>query len=380
MKSTHPLVLFAAFVALMAGTAAQAATTLHDCFAAPQSYSYSFAREMQASANIANNPIHIGDHIIGSGGEMEANCACPMNISESSAIYALSLAGSPLPPGTAGYGYLTENIDIDVAGYTDAINNPDGIGLLQLAINEYPTPLASMKKQVDRMKPTQGTAGVCSDSTRPGTSTAKRQFKWNVIAADFYIKKPILGVEVIPQTLVLQNYACLYFGTGSCDTSYAQQVSNFWIGGTLSAPLSCTINAGSAIEVEFGQLVASQFVTRGQTPEGFTLKDVDIRYHCDSNAIDNSARIKLTLSADQGVVDGSNAFIAKTVDRDDLGVRIFTENSQNVALDGSYEFPVAMDEQGNGVVRIKAAPVSTTRARPAAGGFESNVTVKMDLR
>jgi len=41
---------------------------------------------------------------------------------------------------------------------------------------------------------------------------------------------------------------------------------------------------------------------------------------------------------------------------------------------------VTMDEQGNGSVKIKAAPVSTTNATPAPGKFEGNVTVKMDLR
>lgn len=126
--------------------------------------------------------------------------------------------------------------------------------------------------------------------------------------------------------------------------------------------------------------MSKQFVTRGQPPEGYALKNVDISYHCDGNAVGNTDRIKLTLSADQGVVDSSDPLIAKMLGRDDLGVRIFSEDNQNVALDGTFEFPVTMDEQGNGAVRIKAAPVSTTSATPAPGEFEGNVTVKMDLR
>ena len=81
----------------------------------------------------------------------------------------------------------------------------------------------------------------------------------------------------------------------------------------------------------------------------------------------NTDRIKLTLTADQGVADSSTPYIAKLLDRDDLGVRVYDENSQNVALDGTYEFPVTMDEQGNGVVKIQAVPVSTTNAPPAPG-------------
>ena len=59
---------------------------------------------------------------------------------------------------------------------------------------------------------------------------------------------------------------------------------------------------------------------------------------------------------------------------------MYDENNQNVALDGTYAFPVTMDEQGNGVIKIQAAPVSTTDTTPEPGRFEGNVTVKMDLR
>jgi type 1 fimbria pilin len=68
------------------------------------------------------------------------------------------------------------------------------------------------------------------------------------------------------------------------------------------------------------------------------------------------------------------------LDKEDVGVRVYDENNQSVALDGTFEFPVPMDDQGNGVVRIKAAPVSTTSKTPEPGKFEGNVTVKMDLR
>lgn len=157
-------------------------------------------------------------------------------------------------------------------------------------------------------------------------------------------------------------------------------VSNIWLSGSISAPLSCTINEGSTIEVDLGNIARPQFKSKGLAPQGYTLKNVDITYHCDDNAVGNDNRITLTLSADQGVVDSSDPLIAKMLGRDDVGVRVFTDSNKNVALDGSYAFPVTMDEQGNGSVRIKAAPVSTTSAAPEPGKFEGNVTVKMDLR
>lgn len=369
-----------ALLCLVFSASASAATTLLNCFGAPQEYNISYDRDLNASENITHHEINV-DHLVGDGTEMEANCSCPKNISGTTPVLELTLAGSPLSPGVSGYGYLTDKVDIDVRGYTDAVNSPDGGGLFGLNINQYPTSPSSMPNTIEDIKTKEGTASVCSTSTRPSDSTSvKRKFKLNVIGAKFYIKKPIIGKEAIPTTLVVQNYTCLYFGSGSCDITGAQQVSNIWLSGSLSAPLSCTINEGSTIEVDFGNIVSKQFNGKSRPPQGYALKNVDISYHCDDNAIGNNDRIKLTLTADQGVVDSSDPLVAKMLDKDDVGVRIYDENNQNVALDGTFEFPVPMDDQGNGVVRIKAAPVSTTGKTPEPGQFEGNVTVKMDLR
>lgn len=369
-----------ALLCLVFSASASAATTLLNCFGAPQEYNISYDRDLNASENITHHEINV-DHLVGDGTEMEANCSCPKNISGTTPVLELTLAGSPLSPGVSGYGYLTDKVDIDVRGYTDAVNSPDGGGLFGLNINQYPTSPSSMPNTIEDIKTKEGTASVCSASTQPSDSTSvKRKFKLNVIGAKFYIKKPIIGKEAIPTTLVVQNYTCLYFGSGSCDITGAQQVSNIWLSGSLSAPLSCTINEGSTIEVDFGNIVSKQFNGKSRPPQGYALKNVDISYHCDDNAIGNNDRIKLTLTADQGVVDSSDPLVAKMLDKDDVGVRIYDENNQNVALDGTFEFPVPMDDQGNGVVRIKAAPVSTTGKTPEPGQFEGNVTVKMDLR
>lgn len=361
---------------------AQAVTVLHGCFDNPQNYNIVYDRELNVSENVAHRDVDVLEHLIGGGAAMEANCECPGSMVASNQVLELTLAGSPLNPGTSGYGYLTEKLDIKVKGYSDAINSPEATGLIGINITQYPSDISSMSKTIENIKTTEGTASVCSQDTRPeGAATVKRQFKWDVVGVTFYIKKPILGKETIPSTIIVQNYACLYFGSGSCDVNNARLVSNIWLSGTLSAPLSCTINEGSTIEVDLGNnLVSKQFRYKGQPPKGYALKNVDISYHCDDNAVGNNDRIKLTLTADQGVVDSGEPLIAKMLNRDDLGIRVYDENSQNVALDGTFEFPVTMDELGNGTVRIKAAPVGTSNTSPKPGGFEGNMTVKMDLR
>lgn len=363
--------------------ACRAATLLKNCFSVPQTYTISYDHAISSTENKAGRDYDIPDHLVGAGGSVEANCSCPGNLFSSSRVYEVTYAGSPLSSGINGYGYLTDKIDADIIGYSDAIHSPDGSYLVPIHINQYPTSRGNMSSVLETVLSVPvSEASVCSADTQPdGASEIKRKFRWNVVAMLLHIKKPILGEEVIPPTLIAQNYACLQFGSGSaCDPTQAEHVSDIWFGGTLSAPLSCTINEGSTIEVEFGSIVSKQFVSKGQPPQGFALKNVDIAYHCDDNAVGNSDRIKLTLSADQGVADSSAPYIAKLLNRNDLGVRIYDENGKNVDLDGSFEFPVTMDEQGNGVVKIQAVPVSTTEATPEPGSFEGNVTVKMDLR
>ncbi|WP_318370656.1 fimbrial protein [Enterobacter sp.] len=379
------LLAFSWFLAsLLSPATSQATTVLHNCFDAPETYSIQHTQALSPQGDITGSEIiSEPSHLVGESTFMVANCDCPGNLYDTTPIYELTAAGSPLPPGHApGFGYLTENLDIEVAGYTDAIFSPSGDGLTKLVITDYPSTMDTLSARVQNWNFTEAESSICRSGTGPAPAPgpAKRQFKWNVIAATFYIKKPILGEETFPPTLVIQNYACLYFGSGSCNKTEAEHVSDIWLSGTLSAPLSCTINAGNTIEVELGQIASTQFVTPGAPPAGYALKDVDISYHCDNPASSNSQKIKMTFTADLGVSEGSQGLVAKLVDRDDLGVRLYDEGGGNVRLDGTAEFPVTLDEQGNGQVKMKAAPVSTTVRRPAPGSFDGNVTVRMDIR
>lgn len=361
---------------------AQAATTvLQGCFSTIADYAININTEIPSAQNRNGSTIVINDHIIGDGPSITANCACPRNLYSNTTIYETTAAGSPLPPGRTGYGYLTDHLDVDITGYTDSINSPDGSGLQPISISTYPTPFSSMAKVNDSLiKPTEGTDDVCSDATRPsGGSATKRGFKWNVIALSIYVKKAILGEEIIPSTIVAQNYSCLAMGN-YCSLSDTKQVSNIRIAGKITAPLTCTINAGSTIEIELGNIVTSQFVSQSQPPASYTLKNVDIAYHCDDPAAAHSGKIKFSLSADQGVVPDSNNLIARMLNRNDVGVRMYDQNNNDVVLDGSLDLPVTLDTQGNGKISMKAAPVSTTTNRPQPGKFEGNVTVKMELR
>ncbi|KNC94856.1 fimbrial protein [Trabulsiella odontotermitis] len=358
---------------------ARAATILRNCFAAPGTYQTTINREFSADENSAGKIIQPDGHLVGAGQAITAQCDCPGNMTASSTVMGFAFAGSPLSAGSrAGYGYLTENIDIDIDAYTDAIHSPDGSGLYSIAIDNYPTtvPVSSMESLTSK----ESNETVCRSGTQPVSGVPSRQFKWNILSARLYIKSPILGQETIPPTLIEQSSACLYFGSGMCGSGDAQPVANIWLSGSLSAPLSCTINAGSTIDVDFGAIARTNFTTAGVPPVGFTLKAVNINFHCDNAAVSQYQKIKLTLTADQGVSDPGDGLIARMMGRDDIGVRLYDTNSNSVGLDGNMAFPVVLDSQGNGSIKMQAAPVATTATPPEAGPFEGNVTVKMELR
>ncbi|KFC13170.1 SfmH family fimbriae-like adhesin protein [Trabulsiella guamensis ATCC 49490] len=364
---------------MLCSVSAPAATILRNCFAAPGTYQATIDHELSASENSTGKTVTLDGHQVGAGQSIIAQCDCPGTMTASSTVMGFTFAGSPLSAGSrAGYGYLTENIDIDIDAYTDAIHSPDGSGLYSIAIDNYPTTVPVRSNESLTSKESNET--VCRSGTQPVTGVPSRQFKWNVLSTRLYIKSPILGQESIPATLVEQSSACLYFGSGMCNSGDAQPVANIWLSGSLSAPLSCTINAGSTIDVDFGAIARSNFTAAGVPPTGFTLKAVDINFHCDNAAVSNYQKIKLTLTADQGVSDPSDGLIAKMTGRDDIGVRMFDANSNNVSLDGSVAFPVVLDSQGNGSIKMQATPVATTATPPSAGPFEGNVTVKLDLR
>ncbi|SQA65167.1 fimbrial protein [Yokenella regensburgei] len=370
-------------VLLLLVAGATQASALSGCFSGPADYTVNYAADWTASDDVAGKTYGDNNHLLGSGPAfIEANCSCPSEMKASDTVFETTWAGSPLATGVAGYGQLTDKLDIDITGYSDSADAPDGNNLFSLNINAYPTDLTSMSKVPEsKLNTTEGSASVCSDATRPDSKqTSKRRFNWNVIRATFYIKKPLLGVETIPPMIVAQNYSCLALDGSSCTTADATLVSNIWLTGTITVPLSCTINAGSTIEVELGNIVSSQFIAQGQPPAGYTLKDVDITWHCDNPAIGNSDKIKMTLTADQGVADSGSGYIAKMLNRDDVGVRMYDANSSNISLDGQVSLPIGVDDQGNGALHLQAAPVATTEKRPEPGKFEGNVTLKMDLR
>ena len=186
--------ILASILFLMPGVTQASLIILTNCFDSAADYSASYEHELSSSENKASYSYQASSHTPGSGAEIVANCSCPANVTSSSTVSEYDFAGSPLAAGVSGYGVLTDKLDIQVTGFNDAIDSPDGNGLSAISVKEYPTPIGSMLTQKADQKQTEGSADVCSDETRPtGGATVKRKFKLNMLRFSLYVKQPIIG-------------------------------------------------------------------------------------------------------------------------------------------------------------------------------------------
>ncbi|MDL4618948.1 fimbrial protein [Citrobacter amalonaticus] len=377
----YPTRLIAVLLLLAPAASWAGSGQLLNCFTQIAHYQATWSYELNPTENQPTSAIDTPE-LAGSGAPLTAQCDCNGGTSGTSTVDDGIYVTSDLIAGhSSTWAFLTDKIDIDVAGYTDSTGTSPHKAILP--IDNYPVTTPTFYnekgfKDTDQEVCKPGTGPNRDDATPPPT----RQFTWNAMSAQFYIKSPISGEEIIPPTEVIKYSVCVFIINGCTSTTFdnAQLVSIITLSGSLSAPLSCTINAGSTIDVDFGNISSTDFTHQGTPPDGFALKDVDITFHCDNASASTSDKIKLTLTADQGVSDVGSGFIAKMVGRDDIGVRMYDTSQNNVPLDGSVDFPVVLDDSGNGHIQMTAAPVATTSNKPAAGKFEGNVTVKMDIR
>lgn len=358
---------------LFAAPQAHATNFLTGCFPTKGDVSVRLDYEVGTAMNYSGNTfIPLKDFIAPSEPQPAQCSSCP-GVTSKSIENMYSYRTTPLLTGSiSGYGKLTDNLDIQLTLYSDTVAG----GVVETTLVTYP--IAAPPTSTFEGTNDESTQSLCAKS--PAAGVPQRTFNWNKLTASIHIAKPIFGTEVIPSQTVAETSLCIFYGTGSCSFANAQLASRMTLSGQLTAPLSCTINAGSVINIDFNSIARSNFTAQGQPPTGFALRDVDIKFHCDNPAVDNTDKIKLTLSSDQGVSDTGTGYIAKMMGRDDIGVRMYDSNNLNVALDGSMEFPIRLDSNGDGHILMTAAPVATTSAQPAPGKFEGNVTVRMDIK
>lgn len=189
----------------------------------------------------------------------------------------------------------------------------------------------------------------------------------------FRISKPFLGQMVIPQMAVAAIYGTVRPGQYS-----SEPMAKVFVGGTVTVPQSCEINAGEVISVNFGTIFASNFTTRGHKPDGFVDKKTAIAYIC-KNISDG---VVLTMTFSGAPADGMPEALA--TNNPDVGVLIKNDSEQVIPVNTGEE-PMPLDpstdiSRRTGTVDILTAPVNLSGKTPQNGVFSGSASITVNIR
>ncbi|MEA5204760.1 fimbrial protein [Enterobacter mori] len=186
---------------------------------------------------------------------------------------------------------------------------------------------------------------------------------------DLMIIKPILGVMNIPQTTIFNIYGTVL--KGSFGTTPLAQVS---INGSVTVTQSCEVNAGQAIQVDFGDMFNGNFKGQGSKPEGVATKSLQLGYKCNLVSPGMNVSMKFT-----GQNDSQYPSAFATTNQD-IGV-VIEDGNGNRLQPNTGSLPMTIDYNNQtGSVNITTYPVSTTGNIPVVGQFTSRATVVVDFQ
>lgn len=190
----------------------------------------------------------------------------------------------------------------------------------------------------------------------------------------FYIAKPIQDEAEIPYTQIATLYASKKKNT------YRDPLSTVSIAGKLRFSQGCEINAGTVLDVPFGEFSPSAFKNkRGAMPDGGTEKEIALQFDCENiaNGIQVSLRIEGTSNqADSRAIDMGNPDIGVLVK--DTNGNILKPNDANSSTNLTLGQNDSQQHRA-ATVKLKAEPISTTGNAPATGQYSGVATIFLDM-
>ena len=184
-----------------------------------------------------------------------------------------------------------------------------------------------------------------------------------------YFRRPFVGVTTIPSTRLVDTYVSVASGVKS-----DVPVSTVSMSGTVTVPQSCVIEP-QTVTVDFGDILTSDFQTKGAMPPRFTPHEKTLTLAC-RNISDG---VKVSLSF-RGEADGSMPEALKTSNRD-IGVMI-KDMQGNVIRPQSGRLPIDNFQYPNqsGSSRISIYPINTTGQAPVVGQFNATATIQAEIQ
>ena len=189
----------------------------------------------------------------------------------------------------------------------------------------------------------------------------------------FYIRKSITGLITIPLTDV-----ALVYGGISNDLPRGEAIAKVRIKGSIIASQQCEINDGQVINIDFGQIPASEFSSTPGT--SITSKKIEKTVTVSCSGLDQSQKVNADFNATVASTDGTMV----STSNDDVGIKIYDTDGDPVMVNGGalkteMGSTSIIGGKNNGTITFSAAPASATGARPQPGTFNADATITLEF-
>ena len=185
------------------------------------------------------------------------------------------------------------------------------------------------------------------------------------------IKKKFVGASFI----VNEPIAYLYANQGGTGLGQGTPIVQINLNATMSVPQSCTINAGTVVEFDFGNISAQSFARAGagQKPDNTNVMTKSVGITCNNI----SAQSMMTMRLEATNVSG-NAVVSNNAD---VGFILATSSGTPLKPNNtSSVLPFTLDSNAAANVVLESWPVSITGKQPSAGTATATGYLRVDFQ
>jgi type 1 fimbria pilin len=182
------------------------------------------------------------------------------------------------------------------------------------------------------------------------------------------IDKPFIGFSKISSVKVIDLFA----SQSNTHGHGGNPVASVYISGSVTVPQTCTINAGEVVTIDFGDIWAGKFSSRGNKPDGLNEKTVTFPVSC-NGGVESTANLTVRF---QSQPDTNYPDAIKSTNKD-VGV-IVTDTLDRIIKPNTGLIPFSLNNH-QATVSFKAYPVNTTGKTPQQGIFTSIAYIRVDF-
>ncbi|MBB1202347.1 long polar fimbrial protein LpfD [Enterobacteriaceae bacterium 89] len=342
------------YVILMFSSFAQAAASYSDygaCHPVNNTpYAYSFSIDETITTPEKNHSGSLFDNFYhwSSGESYMAWCECP---DDSSGAATLFKAESPLPLGhNDGHQFYVVNDNLEFSAQVSILNH----GYVYIPFTDV--------------------SNESVHNTGCGEDTPAVWGSGGEGYVSLYIRHPFVGTVLIPQITLASIY-----GTKKAGVYSPVPISNITFSGRITVPQGCEMDAGSVLEIPFGEFNGRDFKDKkGALPEGATKQEHEVKLKCTN--ISDGVSIFLRIEGNTNPNDDTSIAMGN----DNIGARI--EAGGKVLIPNDSSSTVEMntgslydETKRDASTTLTTYPVSTTGKVPAGGSYEGIATLRVEV-